>query len=124
MLAFADVFIIYLYKINNKADSASRAEEGKEEEGTISRNKFIGLSLFLIAYFLALIFSKILKTGKVFTTDSFKTSFNFGNDETKIQYAKAKFILSVGVALLYFILSPILGFGSSVPDATTHKHVP
>jgi hypothetical protein len=87
------------------------------------KNSFV-ITMFLLVYACSLGETIILKTGKVFTTDSFKTSFNFGNDETKIQYAKAKFILSVGVALLYFILSPILGFGSSVPDATTHKHVP
>ena len=95
-----------------------KAHTETEEAPSISHSKFVGISLWLIAYFLGLIFTKngsllstaalicgcslletiMLKQGK---GDEGLSAFNFANNQTKMTYAKGKFILAIAVGLLY-----------------------
>jgi hypothetical protein len=123
LITQADSLIIYLYKFAKTATSLDEGTTSIE----ITQQKFIGLSLWIIGYFLALIFGDnvmlaiiclplfgltlalmlILKSGsKKVQMNSEKLSvFNFEENDTRINDAKAKFIFSIVLGTIYITLN-------------------
>lgn len=117
--------VIYLYGITQKK-SHTESEEGP----SIPHSKFVGLSLWLIAYFIGLIFTKnvsLLSTAVLIcgcslletillkekgSGDEGLSAFNFSNNNTKMTYAKGKFLLALAVGALYQVFAFFASFGA------------
>lgn len=56
MFSQADAIVIYIYKITMRMKKDSKKDSENELDAEISQYKFVGITLWIIAYFVALIF--------------------------------------------------------------------
>lgn len=134
-MIYADSYFVYLYNITSKTPKSFEDHHDHHDSDIgISQKKFIGICLWIIGYFITLIFTKniyllatlfifalsigenyVLRSGKQKRIDihSDEKAFNFSDNKTKLSYAKAKFILTIGLSVVYIILSSLIFSGYS-----------